>query len=174
MIDDVQNRVGLPRFHPVLDRGQIGRGVEKRAVLFANQQRRVVAVEKDARSPRRSRGRCPLSTKIVDDAGQPIVIKTFAERVVERHAQPPVDALDVVEQVGRNCFQSDVFGIAACSLPFRAARLGRCRHAGREFDSSGSSDRRSFFLSLRNSASFVHALGLRNSFSAFFSAFGSP
>ena len=48
MIDDVQNRVGLPLAHAVLDRRQIGRGVQERAVLLLHDHRRVVAVEEHA------------------------------------------------------------------------------------------------------------------------------
>ena len=51
MIDDVQNRVGPPLAHAVLDRGQVGRGVEKRAVLLLDDHRRVVAVEEHADRP---------------------------------------------------------------------------------------------------------------------------
>ncbi len=69
MIDDVQDRVGPPLVHAVLDRGQVGRGVEERAVLLLHDHRRVVALEKDAHGARRSRGRGPCACRSVDDAG---------------------------------------------------------------------------------------------------------
>ena len=83
MIDDVQNRVGLPRFHAVLNRGQIGRGVQKRAVFFANQQRGFVTFEKDANGAFAFPGDF-FCQQIIDDAGQTIVVKTFAQLFVER------------------------------------------------------------------------------------------
>ena len=48
VIDDVENRVGLPLAHAVLDRGQVGRGVEERAVLLLDDHRRGLAFEEDA------------------------------------------------------------------------------------------------------------------------------
>ena len=51
MIDDVENRVRPPLVQAILDRGQVGRGVEKRAVLFLDDHRARLAFEKDANRP---------------------------------------------------------------------------------------------------------------------------
>ena len=53
MIDDVKNRIGSPGLYPILDRGQIGRAVEKRPVLLLDQERRGVGliVEKYSDGP---------------------------------------------------------------------------------------------------------------------------
>ena len=128
MIDDVQNRVGLPVLDAILDRGQIGRGVQKRAVLLANDQRRVVAGEKDADRAVALAGDAAVC-KVLDHAGQPIVIKALAQRVVERDAQPLINAVDVGQAGGQELApQSQVLRLAAVQVrPSRPAPLARCR-----------------------------------------------
>ena len=64
----------------------------------------------------------PRLQQIVDDAGQPVVIKAFAQRVVERHAQPAIDPLDVVQAGRQNSLpQPQVLRIAGVQL----GRLGQ-------------------------------------------------
>ncbi len=89
MVDDVQHGIRLPALDAVFDRRQIGRGVEKRAVLLADKHRRFLAGQEDAeRAVALARQALPF--KVLGDLGQAIVIKTLAERFVERHVQPSI------------------------------------------------------------------------------------
>ena len=116
MIDDVQNRVGLPGFHAVLDRRQVGRGVEERAVLFLHDHRRLEAFEEDAHRPLAVLGQS-LRSQVFDDAGQPVVIKALAVFVIELDVQPAIDAGDLVAAVGQELVpEAQVLGIAGVEL----------------------------------------------------------
>ena len=56
----------------------------------------------------------PLRFKIRHDAPQPVVIETFAQRVVERHAEPLVHDLDFGQARRQNLApQLDIGRIAA-------------------------------------------------------------
>ena len=118
MIDDVQNRVRPPGLHAIADRGQVGRAVEERAVLLADDASARLLARRRRRTPRRrSPGRCRDLGQIVDHGGQPVLVKTLAQRVVERHVEPPVHPLDLV-LAGRQKLvpQPPVLGIAGVQL----------------------------------------------------------
>ena len=47
MINHVENGIGLPGLHPILDRGQIGRGIEESTVSLANDHRRFKLIQEN-------------------------------------------------------------------------------------------------------------------------------
>ena len=116
MIDDVQNRVGLPLAHAVLNRGQVGRGVEKRAVLLLDDHRHVVAFEEHADRAVALAGEA-LVGEVLHDAAQAVLIETLAERVVERDAEPLVDRVRSRpgRRAGTRRHSSTFVGSPACS-----------------------------------------------------------
>ena len=96
-VDHVEDAVGLPVFHPPLERCQVGRGIEKRAVGLADQERRrVVAVQEDAdRAAALPGPHGRVGHQLRDHPRQHGLIKTLAEGVVERDVQPREDAVDL-------------------------------------------------------------------------------
>ena len=113
MIDDVQDRVRPPLVHAVLDRRQVGSGVEERAVLLLDDHRHVVALQEDADRAVAFVERGPFG-KLLNHAAEPILVKAFAERVVERDAEPAVHDFDFGQAGGQKLApQFDVRRIAA-------------------------------------------------------------
>ena len=111
MIGDVQHRVGIPPLAAVLDRGQVGRGVEECAIFLANDHRRRAPLEKHA--DRTVAFAChPLGHQARHDGLQPVMIKALAQRLVEGNSQPGIEALDGGHAVGHELPpQGQVLGI---------------------------------------------------------------
>ena len=125
MIDDVENRrPGFQRFHAVADRRQVGRGIEERPVLLADDHRRFLLPfggrRKSAPSLSRAMPRGCNSSTI---GAKLIVVETLAQGVVELDVQPAIDPLDLVlRQAGRNSCHSRRFSASpAWSLAVSAS-----------------------------------------------------
>ena len=116
MIDHVEDGVRLPVVHAVADGGQVGRGIEERPVLLADDHRRPVAFEKHADGAVADAGQ-PAVEQFLDDGRKLIVIETLAQRVIELDAQPPIDPLNVFEADGEEFPpQAEVFRVAGVQL----------------------------------------------------------
>ena len=154
MIDDVENRVGMPALRPILDRGQIGRGVEKRAVLLLTiNGASGSSSKKHARRRLRFRGQSPARADL-HDSGEPVVILAFAQRLVELHTQPLDRCVDVAP-AGRQEFShsGQVFRIADVKLggffQHSLADVGMLRRGGQSSPSFDDGQRRPQFVDFR-------------------------
>ena len=59
----------------------------------------------------------PFRSKFLDDGGQPIFVKTLAQRVIELHVQPAVNAADFIFAGGQKFLpKTAIFGIAGVQL----------------------------------------------------------
>ncbi len=116
VIDHIQNRVGRPLAHAIFDRGQVGRGIEKRPVLLANHERCFLARQKHTERAVALAGNA-AGHKVAHHHFESVVIKTLAERVVESHSQPTIHAADLA-QAGRQerSPQVEILGVAGMQL----------------------------------------------------------
>ena len=158
VIDDVQDRVGLPRLHAVLDRGQVGRGVEKRAVLLLHDHRRVEAFEEHADRALALAGQA-LRSQVVDDAGQPVVVKALAV-ACGRTSRPAAGRRGRSRRgraAGTRATAAGSRDRRRAAWPFPRARPRRCRRCSAASCASCGSSSTAAIL-LRKSANFVAQL----------------
>ena len=113
VVDDIQNPVGLPVLEPPLNRGEVGRGVEKSPVGLADEQRRILlSPEKHThRSP--ALASQPAGLKVRDHPRKQGLKETLPQLVVEGDAKPPVEPLDFGHTDRHELFpEPTVLGIA--------------------------------------------------------------
>ena len=120
VVDDVQDGVGAPLLHAVLDGGQVGRGVEEGAVLLLDDERGVEPVEKDADGALALAGQA-AGVQVGHHAGQRLLVEALAKRVVELDAQSTIHLFDLRQTGWQETLpQSAVLRIAGMKL----GRLG--------------------------------------------------
>ncbi len=132
-IDDIDHALRLELVVAVADGGEVGGGVDVTAVGFADEERvvakspvlgdekrivlgRELAVGEDGDRAFAFAGD-EVPEQVGDDGGQGVVVKTFAEGVVELDAEPLVDDVERVEGEFAELFpELEVLGIALLEL----------------------------------------------------------
>src|SRR6266849_4742383 len=99
--NDVPDRVRFQLVDTIIDRGEIGRSVIESAVPFANDQRlisqlRIIVEEHDYGAF--ADLSYPGLEQAIHDAGQPVVVKTFAALKVVADIEQPVNALEILHR----------------------------------------------------------------------------
>ena len=110
-VGDVNDLVGIPLAEPVFERGEIGRRVVRRAVGFLHErghrtpailvpdEKRIVLGFRFIVGENAQRAfafdRDGFFAKPLHHVLQPRVVKTFAERDIEPHAEPPVNGVEL-------------------------------------------------------------------------------
>ena len=118
--NDVPNRVGFQLVDTIIDRGDIGRSVIESAVPFANDQRLIsqlgIIVEEHDHGAFANFG-YPGLEQAIYDAGQPIVVKTFAALKVVVNVEQPVNALEILHRK-RDAFVPNICVFLVAGLQF--------------------------------------------------------
>ena len=132
-VGDVNDFVRLPGFEPVSQRRQIGRRVIETAVALADE--RGIGIHSPSRltrngssfggnepslktpiAPSLSRA-MPFGEQFVHDVVEPRIVKTFAERVIELHAEPPVNCVELrLRQRDHLVPDVQIFGVAGSGV----------------------------------------------------------
>ena len=96
-VDHVEDAVRLPVLHPPLERRQVGRGIEKRPVRLADQERgRILAIQEDADRAAAFPGpHGRIGHQLHHHARQHRLKKALTQGMVERDVQPRKDAVDL-------------------------------------------------------------------------------
>ena len=130
-VGHIDDAVGPKGLDAVFDRRQVGRGVQKRAILLPDQKRRVGqvgVVEEDAHRAVADTGDSPLA-QVAYHAGQHGVVETLAQPVVEIDAEAGVQPLERptrhLHELGP---QRGIVRVAL--LEFRQFPAGALGHAG--------------------------------------------
>ena len=113
MVDDIEDRVGLPLAHPILDRRQVGRRIKERSILLLHDHRRGLAFDEHTDRAFALAGKA-LVDEAFHDAAEPVLVKAFAQRVIKGHTEPRVDDFDLGHAKGQNFTpELEVGGVAA-------------------------------------------------------------
>ena len=96
MIHHIQNNVGMPSREAIFNRCQISRRIEKGTVLFLNNHRNVMVIRENADRTVTFRGE-PFLTHLGYRVGKAVLIKTFAQGIVEDNTKAAVNPLDLLK-----------------------------------------------------------------------------